>query len=110
MKNLPYYKGGTCERQENHISFNGQLKALQFETFEEFCNKADLILYTYTKYKNEINLMAYKRYIYSRKLSNNKRMDNAMKDKCFEWIMSIDYDNISMNDLYSLLGKERKRK
>lgn len=110
MKNLPYIKGGTCEKQENNISFKGNLKALQFEDFEEFCNKAEEILYVFNKYKNEINLLAYKEYIYNKNLSNNPKMNTAMKDKCFEWIISLEYEQISMNDLYSLLGKEKKGK
>lgn len=110
MKNLPYYKGGTCEKQINGLSFKGNLKALQFETFEEFCNRAEEILYYYTKYKTEINLIAYKKYIYSKKLSNDFKMDNAMKDKCYEWILSLDYDIVQINDLYSLLGREKKGK
>ena len=110
MKNLPYLKGGTCEKRENHISFRGELKKLMFIDFEDFCNRADIILYTYTKFKKDINLIAYKEYIYSKTLSNNQKMDNAMKEKCFEWILSLDYDFISLNDLYSLLGKEKKEK
>lgn len=110
MKNLPYFKGGTCKNQEIHISFKGILKELEFVDFEDFCNKADKILYIYTKYKNEINLVAYKNYIYSKKFSNDMRLDNAMKEKCFEWVISIDYENISKNDLYSLLGKQKKGK
>lgn len=110
MKNLPYFKGGTCEKKKNIISFKGNLKALQFDTFEEFCINADTILYTYTKYKKEIDLIAYKEYIYSKKLDEDLKMDNAMKDKCFEWIISLEYDDLSKNDLYSLLGKAKKGK
>ena len=108
MKNLPYLKGGTCEKRENHISFRGELKKLMFIDFEEFCNRADEILYTYTKYKKDISLIAYKEYIYSKILSQDKKMDNAMKEKCFEWILSSEYEQISTNDLYSLLGMAKK--
>ena len=110
MKNLPYFRGGTCEEQEIELSFNGSLKALEFSTFEEFCNNADEILYTYTKHKKVINLKEYKKYIYSKKLCDDPKMDNAMKEKCFEWILSFEYDDISKNDLYSLLGKYKKGK
>lgn len=109
MKNLPYYKGGTCEKQENHLSFKGNLKELEFSTFEDFCKRADKILYIYTKYKKQINLKEYKKYIYSKTLDNEYRMSEAMKDKCFEWIISLDYDTINKNDLYSLLGKAKKK-
>lgn len=110
MKNLPYFRGGTCEKQKNHISFSNELKGLQFNNFEEFCNKAEIILNIYIKNKNKINIHEYKNYIYSKKLSNNPKLDIAMKDKCFEWIMSYEYDEIRINDLYSLLGKGKKGK
>ena len=108
MKNLPYYKGGTCEKPKSHLSFNGHLKELKFSTFEDFCNRADKIIYTYMKYKKDIDLKAYKEYIYSKKLCSNERLDNAMKDKCFEWIISYEYEDITLNDLYALLGLYKK--
>lgn len=109
MKNLPYW-GGTCKKEKNILSFKGHLKALQFNTFEEFCNNAEEILYTYTKYQKEVNLCAYKRYIYSKKLDSRNEIDNAMKDKCFEWILSLEYQDTTINDLYSLLGLSKKGK
>lgn len=110
MKNLPYYKGGTRQKQEYHLLFNGNLKELEFDTFEEFCKRANKILYTYTKYKKEINFVAYKQYIYNKKLNINTKLDNAMKDKCIEWLLSLEYEDISINDLYSLLGMAKKGK
>lgn len=108
MKNLPYFKGGTCTKQKNRLSFKGSLEQLEFETFEEFCNKADIILNTYIRNKDKIDIHAYKEYIYSKTLDSDKRLDNAMKDKCFEWIMSYEYEVLRNNDLYSLLGKSKK--
>jgi hypothetical protein len=108
MKNLPYFKGGYCEKPKNHLSFNGKFNVLQFTDFEDFVNRADEIIYTYMKYKNEIDLMAYKDYIYSKKLNDNPAWDNAIKDKCFEWIISYEYEDITINDLYSLLGVIKK--
>lgn len=110
MKNLPYFGGGACKKQEIHLSFKGNLKELEFVSFEDFCKRADKILLTYIKYKNEIPLIGYKQYIYNKKLNENEKLNEAMKDKCFEWIMSSEYDEISMNDLYSLLGMEKKGK
>lgn len=110
MKNLPYHKGGSCEKQKIELSFSGNLKELEFDTFEDFCKRANEILYVYTKYKKQIKLIEYKTYIYNKTLSQNKQLDNAMKDKCFEWIISLDYDEITINDLYSLLGLEKKGK
>lgn len=110
MKNLPYYKGGTCERQEYHLSFKGNLKELEFNDFEDFCKRANKILSTFMKYENEISLTSYKKYIYNKKLNENPKLNEALKDKCFEWILSSEYDDISMNDLYSLLGMIKKGK
>ena len=103
-------RGGYCKEQENSLSFMGLNKKLQFETFEEFCSRADEILHEFTMamYKNQFKLLDYKNYIYKHKFSNNDRVDLAAKDKCFEWIMSYEYEKLSKNDLYSLLGKIRK--
>ena len=108
MKNLPYFKGGTRQKQEYRLSFKGNLKELEFSDFEDFCNRAETILYIYTKYK--VDRHSYKEYIYGKKLHENKKIDNSLKDKCFEWIMSSEYDEVSMNDLYSLLGMIKKGK
>lgn len=102
MKNLPYYKGGTCKKEINNLSFKGNLKELQFTTYEDFCKRADIILYTYLR--NNVDSKAYKEYIYSRTLNENEILDRAMKDKCYEWL----FDNISTNDLYSLLGMAKR--
>lgn len=108
MKNLPLYEGGTRQKQEYHLSFKGNLKELEFTDFEDFCTRADIILYTYTKYQNEVDLRAYKDYIYKKEF--NTSLDEALKDKCFEWILSNEYDSISKNDLYSLLGMIKRGK
>jgi hypothetical protein len=108
MKNLPYYKGGTRQKQEFHLSFKGNLKELEFVDFEDFCNRADIILKTYIKYRKEIDRKAYKEYIYSKKF--NTTIDDALKDKCYEWILSSEYELISKNDLYSLLGMIKRGK
>lgn len=108
MKNLPYYKGGAYEIIKNNLSFTGNLKVLEFETFEDFCNRADEILYTFNKYN--VDLKLYKKYIYEHKLNEDEKLDISMKDKCFEWIISYEYDEISKNDLYSLLGMAKRGK
>ena len=106
MKNLPYFKGGTCEKQKNKLLFKGNLKELEFTDFEDFCNRAVAILNTYKKYK--VDRHSYKEYIYSKNFNTN--LDSAIKDKCFEWILSSEYEKISKNDLYSLLGLVKKGK
>lgn len=108
MKNLPYYKGGTCEKQEFDLSFSGHLKELEFIDFEDFCKRADEILYTYEKYKKEVNLIAYKKYIYSKRLDDEEKLDITMKEKCLEWVLSLDYDPLEKNVLYSILGMAKK--
>lgn len=107
MKNSPYW-GGTRQKQEYKLSFNGNLKELKFTDFEDFCNRADIIRYTYIKYRKLICLNAYKEYIYSKDFHTN--IDEALKDKCFEWILSYEYDKVSKNDLYSLLGMIKRGK
>jgi hypothetical protein len=108
MKNNP--GGGSCKEQENSLSFMGISKKLQFETFEEFCNRADELLeeYKLELIDDKINMLNYKRYIYSRKFCNNESLNLTAIEKCFEWIMSYEYEKLNKNDLYSLLGKIRK--
>jgi len=108
MKNLPYYKGGTCEKTQYHISFNGDLKDLQFDTFEDFCQRADEILYTFMKHEKEIDLVSYKKYIYDHDFCENDTLNNAIKDKCYEWILSYKYDEMKKNVLYAMLGLLKK--
>lgn len=103
-------KGGSCKEKGNSLSFMGISKKLQFETFEEFCSRADEILEEFIEATNkkQLRLLDYKNYIYKHKFCNNESLNLAAKDKCFEWIMSYEYDKLSKNDLYSLLGKIRK--
>lgn len=108
MKNLPYYKGGTRQKQKFHLSFKGNLKELEFTDYEDFCNRADEILKAYTKCKNTLIRKAYKEYIYSKQFNTN--LEDALKDKCYEWILSGEYEKVSKNDLYSLLGMIKKGK
>lgn len=105
MKNSPYFnRGGTCEIRKYTLSFKGDLKELEFTTFKDFVKRADKIIYVYNKHIKEIDLKAYKDYIYSKKLNKEKSIDNAMKEKCFEWIISYQYHDTTINDLYSILG------
>lgn len=108
MKNLPYYKGGTCKIKEIHLSFKGNLAELEFTDFEDFCNRADRILQVYIENKSQISIRAYQNYIHTKTFTDNEKINEAIQDKCFEWIMSSEYEKISKNDLYSLLGLLRK--
>ena len=107
MKNQPC-RGGYCETSKNRLSFKGRLNALEFDTFEDFCSRCDEIIYVFEKYKNEIDLSEYKAYIYKHKFCNNEQLNNAICDKCFEWIISYDYEPLAKNTLYALLGLKRK--
>lgn len=86
---------------------------LKFETFTEFCDRADEILATFRKaiiipsFKPSL----YKQYIYNKhKFSDNKERDMLAKDKCWLWLMSYKYEPMDKNDLYSTLGQLRKGK
>lgn len=106
--------GGYCQDDENSLSFIRLKEKLQFETFEEFCSRADEILNAFkvAVQNPRFSWKEYKNYIYHQhKFSHSHIKDLMAKDKCFEWIMSYQYEYISKNDLYSILGilkKERK--
>lgn len=84
---------------------------LKFETFTEFCNRADEIL-EYFKIAIEystFSMIEYKNYIYKEhKFSNNRERDITAKEKCWEWLMTYKYEDMNKNDLYSYLGQLRK--
>lgn len=87
---------------------NERLKEkLKFETFTEFCNRADEILETFkiaTMYP-KFSIKEYKNYIYKQHtFSDCYERDMLAKDKCFEWLMSYKYEPMLKNDLYATLG------
>ena len=81
---------------------------LMFETFTEFCDRADEILDCF-KMAQEIpsfDLKKYRSYIYDKhKFSENEQRDLLAKDKCWVWLMGCSYEQIDKNDLYSCLGQ-----
>lgn len=84
---------------------------LMFETFEDFCKRANDILHTFEKELNKktISIVEYKKYIYeNHKFSDNRERDMMAKDKCWNWIMSYKYEPMSKNDLYCVLGQMKK--
>ena len=86
---------------------------LKFETFTEFCNRADEILYIFKILvkNNLLNWKEYKKYIYEKhKFSDNEERDLLVKDKCWLWLMSYEYEPMEKNDLYSTLGYLKKGK
>lgn len=93
---------------------NERLKEkLRFQTFTEFCNRASEILETFkiaTMYP-QFSIREYQKYIYNQhKFSDNYERDMLAKDKCYEWLMSYKYEDMSLNDLYSVLGQLKKGK
>ena len=86
---------------------------LKFETFTEFCDRADEILNTFkiiTMYPR-FSITEYKNYIYyAHKFSRNVRRDMAVKDKIFEYLMSYKYEYVSKEELYMLLSQLQKGK
>ena len=84
---------------------------LKFETFTEFCERADEILEAFkiaTMYPT-FSIKEYKNYIYiSHKFSKNSERDIGAKDKCWEWLMTYKYEYMNKNDLYSTLGQLKK--
>lgn len=84
---------------------------LKFETFGEFCRRADEILeyFKIAMMYPTFSMLEYKNYIYKQhKFSNNKERDIGAKDKCWEWLMTYKYEDMNKNDLYSYLGQIRK--
>ena len=82
-----------------------------FDSFEEFYNRADEILETFKVLLENprFNWKEYKNYIYyQHRFCEDYSIDMQAKDKCFEWIMSYQYEYVSKNDLKSVLGQIRK--
>lgn len=86
-------------------------KKLRFETFTEFCDRADEMLKYFQLamlYPN-FSMNEYKNYIYyGHKFSMNSERDLLAKDKIFEYLMSYKYEYVAKNDLYSVLGFLKK--
>ena len=104
--------GGYCKKEQNKLSFIGTLQQrLIFDSFEEFYNRADEILETFKVLLENprFNWKEYKNYIYyQHRFCEDYSIDMQAKDKCFEWIMSYEYEYVSKNDLKSVLGQIRK--
>ena len=82
-----------------------------FETFTEFCDRADEILNAFkiATMCPRFSIKEYKNYIYKQhKFSLNSERDMLAKDKCYEWLMSYQYEYMDKNDLYSVLGFLKK--
>lgn len=86
------------------------IEKIKFQTFTEFCSRADEILYNFIILKKEgkISCSKYKEYIYNHNFSENEERDLLIKEKCWEWIMSYEYEPMEKNDLFSVLGQLKK--
>ncbi len=84
---------------------------LKFNTFTEFCNRAEEILevFSYLMTTNKFDWIKYKHYIYEEHtFSDNKERDMLAKDKCWLWLMSYKYEPMELNELYCTLGQLKK--
>lgn len=81
-------------------------QVLNFDTFREFCARADEILEEFTKAMNDpsFDFIEYQTYIEKHRFCKSTYRDYLVKDKIWEWLMSYKYEKIPKNDLYSLLG------
>lgn len=86
---------------------------LKFDTFTEFCSRANEILNVFKKEikKEKITIKKYQEYIYKEhNFSDSEERDVLVKEKIWEWIMSYEYEKMNINDLYSVLGRIKKGK
>lgn len=86
-------------------------KELLFETFEDFCNRAEEILKAFKQVVllPSFSFSKYKNYIYNEhKFSDSETLDLLAKDKCWIWLMSYKYEKVNINDLYCTLGTIKK--
>lgn len=84
---------------------------LLFETFDEFCERAEEILEAFKKavLVPSFSLHKYKEYIYNKhSFCSDAMIDQKAKDKCWVWLMSYKYEKVSKNDLYCVLGSLKK--
>ena len=86
---------------------------INFETYSEFCSNCDDILndFTMASLFPTFNLKHYRDYVYlDHSFSDNKKTDEMVKDKIWEYLMSYKYDYFNKNDLFSVLGMLKKGK
>ena len=83
---------------------------LRYETFTEFCNRAYELreLYCIQDDTPPFLMELYREYIYSHKY--HKRYEEAINNLCWEWLLSNCYEEVNINDLYSMLGQIKKGK
>ena len=83
----------------------GRFSKLKFDTFGEFCERADEILNEFANNidDREFSYKIYKNYIYNEhRFCESEYRDSLVKDKIWEWLMSCKYEKMNKNDLYSL--------
>lgn len=89
------------------------IEKLKFETFTDFCDRANEILdaFKVVTMLPTFKISKYKDYIYNQHVfSNNEQRDMLAKDKCWLWLMSYKYEKMDINDLYCTLGQLVKGK
>ena len=83
-------------------------KRLQYNSFTEFCNRAKELrgLYAIKENTNPFLLEKYRDYVYSHRY--NSRYEEAINNICWDWLLSNCYEEVNINDLYSMLGQIKK--
>ena len=85
-------------------------KKMSYETFTEFCERAYELreLYDIQDDTPPFLMDIYRAYVYSHNFS--ERYGDSANDLCWDWLLSNCYDEIDMNDLYSMLGNIKRGK
>lgn len=85
-------------------------KEMKYDTFTEFVNRAEELREMYAIRDNTPSFLMdeYRNYVYSHVFKS--RYEDAINNLCWDWLLSNCYDDVSINDLYSMLGQIKKGK
>lgn len=85
-------------------------KEMKYQTFTEFCDRAYELreLYAIDDDTTPFLMDIYRAYVFSHNF--DKRLGNAANELCWDWLLSSYYDEMDINDLYSMLGQIKKGK
>ena len=83
---------------------------LNYSTFTEFCDRAYELreLYNIQDDTPPFLMEIYRIYVYSHNF--DKRYGNSINNLCWDWLLSNCYEEVNINDLYSMLGQIKKGK
>lgn len=79
-------------------------KELEYQDFYEFCERANELrdLYAIKSDTPSFLMFKYRDYIYSHDYKS--RYSETINNMCWTWLLSTTYEEMNINDLYSLLG------